>query len=143
MLSIQTLFPRVYRSYLFVQVGVIDSASFKGASEIEELRKQTISDLGKYVAFARRLGFRADSRFAVGTEAVEQVVRVCQEIREELPRSIFYLGQLIFENDRFYYRLLHNDTAFAIQRRLQFEGLQAIVLPIRVLESPRRLRRVG
>jgi hypothetical protein len=143
LLSIQNLFPRVYRNYLFVQVGVIDSASFKGASEIDELKKQTISDLGKYVAFARRLGFRADSRFAIGTEAVDQVVRLCQRIREEFPRSIFYLGQLIFENDRFYYRLLHNDTAFAIQRRLQFEGLQAIVLPIRVLESRSRLRRVS
>jgi hypothetical protein len=143
LLSIQNLFPRVYRNYLFAQVGVIDSASFKGVSEIEELKKQTISDLGKYVAFARRLGFRADSRFAVGTEAVEQVLGVCQAIRDEFPRSIFYLGQLIFENDRFYYRLLHNDTAFAIQRRLQFEGLQAIVLPIRVLESRRRLRRVS
>jgi hypothetical protein len=32
-----------------------------------------------------------------------------------------------------YYRLLHNETAFAIQRRLQFAGLQAVVLPIRVL----------
>lgn len=143
LLSIQNLFPRVYRNYLFVQIGVIDSASFKGASEIEELRKQTISDLRKYVVFAHRLGFRADSRFAIGTEAVEQVVGVCQKIREEFPRSIFYLGQLIFENDRFYYRLLHNDTAFSIQRRLQFEGLQAIVLPIRVLESRRRLRKVS
>ena len=28
-------------------------------------------------------------------------------------------------------RLLHNDTAFAIQRRLQFSGLQTVVLPIR------------
>ena len=41
----------------------------------------------------------------------------------------------MFENDRFYYRLLHNETAFGIQRRLQFAGLQAIVLPIRVLEK--------
>jgi hypothetical protein len=63
------------------------------------------------------------------------VVELCEKIREEFPRAIFYLGQLVFENDRFYYRLLHNETAFAIQRRLQFAGLQAIVLPIRVLEK--------
>jgi len=140
LLSIQNLFPRVYRNYLFVQIGVIDSAAFKGVSEIEELKKQTIADLEKYVAFARRLGFRADYRLAIGTEAVEQVVKLSEEIRKEFPRSIFYLGQLVFENDRFYYRILHNDTAFAIQRRLQFAGLQAIVLPIRVLQSGRRLK---
>jgi K+ transporter len=143
LLSIQNLFPRVYRNYLFVQIGVIDSAAFKGASEIEELKKQTIADLEKYVAFARRLGFRADSRFAIGTEAVEQVVKLSEEIRKEFPRSIFYLGQLVFENDRFYYRILHNETAFAIQRRLQFAGLQAIVLPIRVLKSGRKLEKAS
>jgi len=143
LLSIQNLFPRVYRNYVFVQIGVIDSAAFKGASEIEELKKQTIADLEKYVAFARRLGFRAESRFAIGTEAVEQVVKLSEEIRKDFPRSIFYLGQLVFENDRFYYRILHNDTAFAIQRRLQFAGLQAIVLPIRVLQSGRRLKKAS
>jgi len=89
------------------------------------------------VTFARQLGFRADHRHSIGTEAVEQVITLCEEIRKEFPRSIFYLGQLVFENDRFYYRLLHNETAFAIQRRLQFAGLQAVVLPIRVLE-PRK-----
>jgi K+ transporter len=143
LLSIQNLFPRVYRNYLFVQVGVIDSAAFKGVSEIEELRKQTIADLEKYVAFTRRFGFRADYRYAIGTEAVDEVVKLAEQIRGEFPRAIFYLGQLVFENNRFYHRILHNETAFAIQRRLQFAGLQAIVLPIRVLESGQRLKQVS
>lgn len=136
-LSVQNLFPHQYRNYLFVSVAVIDSATFKGIAEVDALKKQTIADLERYVAFARRLGFRADFRYVIATEAVEHVVDLCEAIRKEFPRSIFYLGQLIFENDRFYYRILHNETAFAIQRRLQFAGLQAVVLPIRVLE-PRR-----
>ena len=144
-LSVQNLFPRQYRNYLFVSVGVIDSSHFKGATEIEALKSQTIGDLQKYVDFAKRLGFRAEMRYAIGREAVAQVVELSEKIRDEFPRAIFYLGQLVFENDRFYYRLLHNETAFAIQRRLQFAGLQAIVLPIRVLQAPRRaaLRRAS
>jgi amino acid transporter len=138
-LSVQTLFPHQYKSYLFVSVGVIDSAIFKGHSEIEALKKHSIEDLEKYVDFARKLGFKADYRFKIGTEAVESVVELCEEVRREFPRSIFYLGQLVFESDHFYYRLLHNETAFAIQRRLQFAGVQAIVLPIRVLEPRKRL----
>ena len=138
-LSVQNLFPRQYKNYLFVSVGVIDSSHFKGAAEIEALKKQTIADLEKYIEFAHTLGFRAEMRYAIGREAVAQVVELCEKIRDEFPRAIFYLGQLVFENDRFYYRLLHNETAFAIQRRLQFAGLQAIVLPIRVID-PRRER---
>jgi len=133
-LSVQNLFPHQFKSYLFLSVGVIDSENFKGAAEIEALKTQTEEDLKKYVDFAQRLGFRADYRYDVGTEAVEEVVGLCESVQKDYPRSIFFLGQLVFENDRFYYRFLHNETAFAIQRRLQFGGLQAVVLPIRVLE---------
>jgi K+ transporter len=137
-LSVQSLFPHLYKAYLFGSVAVIDSATFKGHSEIEALTKQTVSDLERYVDLAHKLGFRADYRYRIGTEAVESVVELCEEIAKEFPRSIFYLGQLVFENDRVYYKILHNETAFAIQRRLQFAGLQAIVLPIRVTEPKRR-----
>ncbi|HEY1253004.1 MAG TPA: APC family permease [Thermoanaerobaculia bacterium] len=137
-LSVQNLFPHQFKNYMFVSVGIIDSENFKGAAEIEALKQKTEEDLGKYVAFAHRLGFRAESRYAIGTEAVEEVVALCDEVQKEHPRSIFFLGQLVFENDRFYYRFLHNETAFAIQRRLQFAGLQAIVLPIRVLDDRKK-----
>ncbi len=138
-LSVQTLFPHQYKSYVFASVGVIDSAIFKGKAEVEGLKRHTIEDLEKYVHLAHKLGFKAEYRFEIGTEAVESVVELCEAIRRDFPRSIFFLGQLVFENDRFYYRLLHNETAFAIQRRLQFAGLQAVVLPIRVL-APRKDR---
>jgi amino acid transporter len=137
-LSVQNLFPRLYKNYVFASVGVVDSSHFKGVDEIDALKAQTIDDLEKYVSFAQRLGFRAEYRYGIGTEAVDQVVELCEKVRTEFPRSIFYLGQLVFERDRFYHRILHNETAFGIQRRLQFAGLQAIVLPIRVLEKPKK-----
>jgi hypothetical protein len=136
-LSVQNLFPHQYKSYLFVSAGVIDSSHFKGTAEIEALKQQTVEDLQKYVDFAHNLGFKAEYRYAIGREAVDEVIQLSEEVRREFPRSIFYLGQLVFESDKFYYRILHNETAFGIQRRLQFAGLQAIVLPIRVLESRR------
>ena len=139
-LSVQSLFPRQYKAYLFGSVAVIDSATFKGQSEIEALTHKTEEDLEKYVELARKLGFRGGYRYRVGTEAVQSAVELCEEIAAEFPRSIFYLGQLVFENDRFFHKILHNETAFAIQRRLQFAGRQAIVLPIRVTE-PKRKRR--
>ncbi len=142
-LSVQNLFPHQFKNYLFLSVGVIDSENFKGVAEIDALRNQTETDLFKYVAFARSLGFRADHRYEIGTEAVEEVLSLCEGVQKEYPRSIFFLGQLVFEADRFYYRFLHNETAFAIQRRLQFAGLQAIVLPVRVIESKKSLKKAS
>src|SRR5262249_46169055 len=132
LLSIHKLFPGQFKDYIFVSVGVIDSAAFKGSDEVEALREHTEEDLKKYVEFTRRLGFRADFRTAIGTEVVEKVQELAQSVRDEFPRSVFFLGALVFEKDNLYHRLLHNETALAIQKRLQFAGLETVVLPIRV-----------
>jgi hypothetical protein len=72
---------------------------------------------------------------AVGTEAVATAADLCGRIGRELPRSLFFAGKLIFQRERWYQRLLHNETAYQLQRRLQFAGLHAMVLPVRVTEA--------
>ena len=77
----------------------------------------------------------ADQPVAVVTGGNRGVGReVCRQLAEEFPRVIFFMGRLIFREEKWYHRLLHNETPHAIQRRLQFAGIQAMVLPIRVLE---------
>jgi hypothetical protein len=44
-----------------------------------------------------------------------------------------FAGQLVFRHETPFQRILHNETAFAIQRRLQFSGITAVILPVRVL----------
>jgi len=132
LLSIVTTFPKTYKSIVFVSVAVIDSGSFKGAEEIEALESAAKASLEKYVDLARRLGFAADYRLAVSTDVVESAVAVCKELGEEYPRSTVFTGQLTFRLEKFYHRMLHNETAFAIQRRLQWDGLTTVILPIRV-----------
>ncbi len=113
-------------------MGVIDSATMKGVDEVEDMRRRTEEGLQRYVDLAHRLGYAADYRAAIGTEAVADGERLCLEVVKEFPRAVFYAGKLVFERERWYQRLLHNETAFALQRRLQFAGLNAMVLPVRV-----------
>jgi hypothetical protein len=134
-LSIHRLFPRVFKNFIFVSAAVVDSGSFKGADEVDRLEKETRGNLEQYVKWARSQGMNADYRMAIGTEPVESVTEMCKQIADEYQRAIFFMGRLIFREEKWYYRLLHNETPNAIQRRLQFDGLQAVVLPIRVLES--------
>jgi len=60
------------------------------------------------------------------------VEELCQAAAKEFPRAIVFTGKLIFQEDRWYRRLLHHETAYAIQRHLQFQGVHTMVLPIRV-----------
>jgi amino acid transporter len=135
LLSIERLFPRYFRNYVFVAVGVIDSASFTNVSAVEDVRERTAEELRRYVELARRLGLAADMRMAVGTDVIGPALAICQDITAVFPRAIFFAGKLVFEEERWYQRLLHNETAYQLQRSLQFAGLNAMVLPTRVLET--------
>jgi len=133
-LSIHKAFPNYFKQFMFVSAAIVDSGNFKGAEELGHLQETTEENLKKYVAWAQAHGFHAAYRMVLGTEAVRSVEEVCRELAEEFPRAIFFMGRLIFREEKWYHRLLHNETPHAIQRRLQFEGIQAMVLPIRVLD---------
>ncbi len=130
-LSIQRLFPYYFKNFVFLSVGVVDSGNFKGSAELKRLEEQTVADLKRYVSWCQAHGFQAAYRFALDTEAVTALEGLCRETAREFSRVIFFSGKLIFKDERFAHQILHNDTAFAIQRRLQFDGLQTVVLPIR------------
>jgi amino acid transporter len=130
--SILSTFPKTYKNVVFVSVALIDSGSFKGAEEVEALEASVKAGLEKYVAMAHKLGFAADYRTALATDVVESAVDLCKEVAEEFPRSTVFTGQITFRLEKFYHRLLHNETAFAIQRRLQWDGLTTVIMPIRV-----------
>jgi hypothetical protein len=133
-LSIHKAFPGYFKQFMFISAAIVDSGNFKGAEEIDHLEVQTEEGLRHYVAWAQKQGLKADYRMAVGTEAVETVEALCVQIAAEYPKAIFFMGRLIFREEKWYHRLLHNETPHAIQRRLQFQGIQAMVLPIRVLD---------
>jgi amino acid transporter len=135
LLTVQRLFPGHYKNFVFLSVGVIDSATMKGVEEVDAVRAHTEESLRRYVDLAHRLGLEADYRMGIGTEAVAEAEKLCLEVGREFPRALFFAGKLVFEQERWYQRLLHNETAYQLQRRLQFAGLNAMVLPVRVLEA--------
>jgi hypothetical protein len=59
---------------------------------------------------------------------------MCIDLIKEFRRPVVFAGQLVFQRENLFTRSLHHETAFAIQRRLQFRGVQVIIMPIRVWE---------
>ncbi|MEK7656718.1 MAG: amino acid transporter, partial [Elusimicrobiota bacterium] len=68
----------------------------------------------------------------LGTETIDTLEEAIIELSREFPRMIVFTGKLIFREQRWYQSILHNETASALQRRLQFNGVQVVVLPVRV-----------
>jgi hypothetical protein len=70
----------------------------------------------------------------VGTEVIEIIKHLAGQVAADFPNVVFFAGQLVFQEDNFFNKLLHNQTAFLAQKKLVFSGQPMIVMPIRVLE---------
>jgi amino acid transporter len=135
LLSIGRLFPNHFKNIVFVSIGLIDSGRFKGQSEIENLRRTKEEDLKSFVEFANCLGWYAEYRYSLGVDLIQELVKSCKSVAKDFPKSVFFAGKLVFERENFPARLLHNHTPFTLEQRLQFEGLEMMILPIRVFSS--------
>ncbi len=131
-LNIFRFFPNYFKNLVFLTVGVVDSGGFKGEGSVEELRKRTEETLAQFEELAKRIGMPSTSRFALGTDAVHEGEKLCLEVAKEFPRITYFAGKVIFQREAWYQHLLHNETAAAIQKRLQWAGKPVVILPARV-----------
>ena len=132
MLTIKRAFADHYRNLVVICVGVVDTGEFKGADALEALQARSDATVAKYVDLAERIGLPAVGRTALGTDVVDEAEKLCLEVASEFRDVTFFAGQVIFQRDQWYHHLLHNDTAFAIQKRLQWSGRTMVILPARV-----------
>jgi hypothetical protein len=141
LLTLLRMFPHHFSGIVFLSVAVVDSESFKGKEELAALEARTRQSLLCYEHYARSLGLPAASMFSVGTEVAVEVEKSATELAGRYPRALFVAGQLIFEEDTFWNRALHNETAFMVQKRLQRRGMPMIVVPVRIdLKASKPLR---
>jgi amino acid transporter len=132
MLNVFRSFPGHFKNLVFLSVGVIDSGEFKGEHAVDDLRHRTEEMLTNYVGLATGLGMPATARMAIGTEAVFEAEKLCLEVAREFPHIVFFAGKMIFQGETWYHRLLHNETALAVEKRLRWVGKCMVTLPIRV-----------
>jgi len=141
LLTLLRMFPGHFKAVAFVSVAVVDSDVFKGADQVRALEERTQQHLARYEKFGRALGLRATSAYAVGTEVAVEAEKLGTELCRKYPKALVVAGQLIFQEDTFFSRVLHNETAFLIQQRLQHLGVPMIVIPVRLNLKERRPER--
>ncbi len=127
-------FPGHFKGVIFVSIAVVDTGIFKGIHKLRDLEERAREALDRYQDFAAMLGLRSMAVTATGAEVPAEAEKVIRALVERYPKATVVGGQLNFEDDTLWHRLLHNETAFLIQRRLQYLGIPMVVLPTQ-LES--------
>jgi len=131
-LGIPRLFPETFGTFIFVQVGVLDAGSFKGAEELERLKSETTAGVQRYVEFARRHGFTADAVTGVGHDIITKITALSDELLKQNPDAVLFGGQLAFKQETIWTRWLHNYAVFALQRLFCRRGVPFIIVPAKI-----------
>lgn len=126
------MFPNHFKNFIFVSVGVVDIQSFTGQSALQAMQTKVETTLNYFVKYCQQHGLAAKSYSAYGTDTVKHLLELAEEISNEFPNTIFFSSKLIFEQENWLTRFLHNETPIAIQRGLHNIGKQLIILPMKI-----------
>jgi amino acid transporter len=132
LLWVQRMFPGHFKNFLFINARTVDAHVYGGEGALEQMRSDAAETLEFFVDFCQSHGMASASYIGFGTDAVEEITRMCERISNEFPNSIYFTSKLVFSTDNWFTRLLHNQAALAVQRRLHLEGLQMVILPMKV-----------
>src|SRR5690349_2026378 len=131
-LWVQRLFPNHFRNFIFISAKAVDAQSYGGTEQIGKLRSALDRSLSFYVNYCNANGLAATARFSLGTDRVDELIKLAEEIQREFSNCVFFTSKLVFRNENWVTRLLHNQTALALQRRLHLSGMQMVILPMQL-----------
>ncbi|MDX1670303.1 MAG: amino acid transporter, partial [Limnobacter sp.] len=131
-LWVQRMFPGHFKNFIFINARTVDAQAYGGREAMEAMRTDASVSLNFFVNFCRSHGLRARSHLGFGTDAVESLTGLAKEIGQEFPNAIFFTSKLVFAEENAMTRLLHNQAALELQRRLHSAGQQMVILPMRV-----------
>ena len=132
LLWVQRMFPDHFKNFIFLNVRTVDSHSYGGSEDMNLVKMEAGVALTYFVNFCHSKGWASKSYLNFGTDPIEEATRQAAQVHEEFPNCIFFASKLIFENENWLIRLLHNQAPLAIQRRLHLQGLQMVILPMKI-----------
>lgn len=132
LLAVIKTFPNVFKNFVFAEVGVLDTGTFKGSDAVVSLEAKVQSETNKYVRFVNKSGLFGKAFHLIDTEIVQGAMKITEQISRQFPNSVYFGGQIVFPSETFLSKLLHNQIVFSIQRRLYHKGFPFVILPIRI-----------
>jgi amino acid transporter len=133
-LTLHRLHPGHYKNFVFVSVGQVDYSTLQTEEEVTRLKGETETALRGYEPFVRALGGYLETRVSVSADVAGELETICLQVAREFPRAVIFAGQLVFERETPWTRLLHSFVTYDLQRRMHLAGMPLMILPVRMRE---------
>lgn len=128
----QRVFPNHFRNFVFINGRAVDSQSYGGEESLRLLKQEATVSLNYFVNFCNSYGLAAKYYLAFGTDPIDEIVELCEKVSRDFPNTIFFTSKLVFDDENWLHRLLHNQAPVVLQNRLHSQGMQMIILPMRL-----------
>jgi amino acid transporter len=131
-LWVQRLFPSHFKNFIFISAKAVDAQSYGGGEQSNRLKATLEHSLAFYVDYCNANGLAATARYSLGTDRIDEIAKLAEGVQKEFSNCVFFTSKLVFRNENWATRLLHNQTALALQRRLHMNGMQMFILPMQI-----------
>ena len=132
LLEIKKLFPGIFKNFIFVTVGEVDSNTFREEKRWSEMRRRTKVTLRKYKNYCNANGRFAKAYVGYDTDIVEKLTQLTDRVAKDYPSTVFFGTKFIFDNENVFTQLLFNHVPYIMQRRLHVKGLNMVILPMKI-----------
>ena len=131
-IEIEKLFPNIFKNFIFVTVGELDSNTFMEEKRWRDMRRKTKNMLRKYKNYYTRNNLFNKAYVGYSTDIVEKLSELAERIHKEYERVVFFDTKFIFDDENILNQILFNHVPYTMQRKMHIKGMDMIVLPMKI-----------
>jgi len=132
LIQIKKLFPGIFKNFIFVTVGEVDSNTLREEKRWREMRRKTKSILMRYKNHCNAHGRFAKAYIGYDTDIVEKLSALTERVTKDYENVVFFGTKFIFENENIFTQILFNHVAYIMQRKLHIKGQNMVILPMNI-----------
>jgi amino acid transporter len=132
LLQIKKLFPGIFKNFIFVTVGEVDSNTLREEKRWRDMRRKTKSVVSKYKNYCNANGRFAKAYVGYDTDIVEKLSQLTDRVAKDYENVIFFGTKFIFDNENIFTQILFNHVPYIMQRRLHVKGHNMVILPMKI-----------
>lgn len=132
LLEIKKLFPGIFKNFIFVTVGEVDSNTFREEKKWRDMRRKTKVTLRKYKNYCNANGRFAKAYVGYDTDIVEKLTQLTNRVAKDYHNVVFFGTKFIFDNENIFTQILFNHVPYIMQRRLHVRGQNMVILPMKI-----------
>jgi len=132
-LWVQRLFPGVFKQFVFITAGEIDSEAFSNEDIFHDTYRKNLNTIAEgFQYFSSSLGIPSQGYFSYAIDEVAELMKISEQVNAEFEDCVFFGSKLVFVDETWWSRLLHNNTVNLLQRRLHLQGIQMVIMPMKI-----------